>query len=91
MPSMNRRTVYKAGAWVAAVAFIIPVASSEEPKDSLAAQIRTQGYRCERPIDAQRDAALSRPGEAVWLLRCENGTYRLRLIPDMAARVERVN
>jgi hypothetical protein len=26
----------------------------------------------------------------VWTLRCSNGTYRVRLVPDMAASVEPV-
>jgi hypothetical protein len=60
-------------------------------KDLLAAQIRDQGYSCDKPLSAQRDSTHSRPDEAVWLLKCATETYRLRLIPDMAARVERVN
>jgi hypothetical protein len=24
----------------------------------------------------------------VWILQCESGSYRVRLIPDMAAKVE---
>jgi len=66
-------------------------AQAQEPTpDLLAAQIRDQGYRCVKPIGAQRDRARSRPDEAVWVLRCENHTYRIRLIPDMAARVTRI-
>ena len=40
------------------------------------------------PVSAERDAALSRPDEAVWILKCQNASYRVRLIPDLAARVE---
>ena len=65
---------------------------AEEPtKDLLASQIRDQGYRCANPISAQRDLSRSKPDEAVWVLRCEADIYRLRLIPDMAARVERID
>jgi hypothetical protein len=67
-------------------------ASAEEPtKDLLASQIRDQGYRCIKPVNAQKDLSRSRPDEAVWVLKCETDTYRLRLIPDMAARVERLD
>jgi hypothetical protein len=64
--------------------------AQEATPDLLAAQIRTQGYHCVKPVGAQRDKARSRPDEAAWILRCENHTYRIRLIPDMAARVKRL-
>ena len=57
----------------------------------LAAQIRDQGYRCEKPLGAKSDEALSKPDEAVWVLRCEAATYRMRLVPDMAAKVEKLD
>jgi hypothetical protein len=60
------------------------------PAHSIAAQIRLQGYRRGEPVSAERDAALSKPEEAVWILRCQNATYRVRLIPDLAARVEQL-
>jgi hypothetical protein len=63
----------------------------ESPKDDIAAQIRAQGYACDQPQSATRDAQASRPDEEVWLLRCEGASYRVRLIPDMAAQVERIN
>ena len=63
----------------------------ESPKDDIAAQIRSQGYACDQPPSATRDAQASKPNEEVWILRCEGASYRVRLIPDMAARVERIN
>ena len=67
-------------------------ASAEDTTENvLAAQIRDQGYRCEKPLGAKRDEALSKPDEAVWVLRCEAATYRMRLVPDMAARVEKLD
>ena len=39
----------------------------------------------------ERSPQASRPDEEVWLLRCEGASYRFRLIPDMAAQVERIN
>jgi hypothetical protein len=72
---------------VAAAQSILP---KQAPKDLIAAQIRGQGYVCERPISAKRDLARSKPDEAVWVLRCENNSYRIRLVPDMAAHVTRL-
>ena len=64
----------------------------ESPKDDIAAQIRRQGCACEQPQSATRDAQASKkPDKAVWLLRCEGATYRVRFMPDMAARVERID
>ena len=63
----------------------------ESPKDDIAAQIRAQGYACDQPQSATRDPQASRPDEEVWLLRCEGASYRVRLVPDMAAQVERIN
>jgi hypothetical protein len=75
----------------AIVAIVKLGASAEEPtKDLLAAQIRDQGFRCTKPISAHKDIKRSRADEVVWRLRCENATYRIRLIPDMAARVQRL-
>ena len=64
--------------------------AQQTPADGIAAQIRAQGYRCDVPVGAERDPALSRPDEAVWILKCQNATYRVRVIPDMAARVEQL-
>jgi hypothetical protein len=57
----------------------------------LAAQLRIQGYACNQPVTAERDATRSRPDEQVWSVRCGERTYRVRLVPDMAARVEQLN
>jgi hypothetical protein len=63
----------------------------EDPKDVIASQIRDQGYKCEQPQSATQDQQASRPDEAVWVLQCEDASYRVRLDPDMAAKVERLN
>jgi hypothetical protein len=34
---------------------------------------------------------VSRPDEAVWILTCEGATYRVRLDPDIAAKVDDKN
>jgi hypothetical protein len=65
-------------------------AEEETAKQIIAAQIQRQGYACDRPEQATRDEERSKPNEAVWVLRCESGTYRVRLVPDMAAHIERL-
>ena len=72
------------------VAAVHSVSAQEPTRDVLAAQIRDQGYRCNKPLSADKDLKRSRPDGAVWVLRCKNATYRLRLVPDMAARVQRL-
>jgi hypothetical protein len=78
-----------------AVALLVsgdPVAWAQEtPPEALASQLRLQGHRCDDPVTAQRDAQLSKPDEVVWSLRCGNASYRMRLTPDMAARIELLN
>jgi hypothetical protein len=64
------------------------IAPEEMPADSLAIQLHRQGYRCDAPVAAERDAGLSKPDEPVWVLKCANGSYRMRLVPHMAAVVE---
>jgi hypothetical protein len=63
----------------------------EDPTNILAAQLRDQGYECNRPKSAERDVQASKPDEQVWIVQCENAKYRMRLDPDMAATVERIN
>ena len=88
----NRHLMILGGlAAVAAVVLMVPArpcSAQQTSADGIAAQIRAQGYRCDVPVSAERDPALSRPDEAVWILKCQNASYRVRLIPDLAARVE---
>jgi hypothetical protein len=65
-------------------------AANETPKDALAAQIRSQGIACDRPLRATRDARRSRPDHEVWILKCDNATYRIARYPDMAAKIEQL-
>ena len=58
--------------------------------DIIAAKIRAQGYACDSPQSAERDDAASTANEVVWMLRCQNGSYRVTLIPNRAAKVEKV-
>jgi hypothetical protein len=65
-------------------------AAAETPAVELAAQIRTQGFACDKPQSAKRDAKRSRRDYEVWVLKCENATYRVGRYPDLAAKVERL-
>jgi hypothetical protein len=65
--------------------------SGDDPQNVLAAQLRDQGYACNQPQSAERDVQASTPDEAVWIVQCENDKYRVRLVPDMAAKVERLD
>jgi hypothetical protein len=68
------------------------VRAQEMPASEIIAdQIRDQGYACNESPTAERDPTYSRPDEPVWILECDNATYRVRLIPGMAADVERLD
>ena len=41
--------------------------------------------RCEGPVNAERDAERSKPDAAVWVTKCTNATYRMRLMPHMGS------
>ena len=62
----------------------------EPTPDLLASQIRDQGFACSKPKSAEREVKASRPNETVWILTCENDTYRMTVIPDMAAKIEKL-
>jgi hypothetical protein len=83
-------SILDVGAWRRGPMVSAAQAAGEAPKDTIAAQIRMQGFVCGKPQSAVRDARRSKPDEAVWVLKCNNAAYRIRLIPDMAAKVERL-
>ena len=75
------------------VLFLIGLSDStalaqETVQTMLAAQIRTQGFTCDKTLGAKKDAKRSKPDREVWVLRCSNATYRVGRAPDMAAKVE---
>jgi hypothetical protein len=69
---------------------IVAQAAEETPIEILAVQIRRQGHRCDHSLSAERDVERSKPDEPVWVLKCANAAYRIRLIPDQAASVEQI-
>ena len=71
------------------LAFFPAQAADEMPAEIIAVQIREQGYACDKALSARREHP--ELDDAVWILKCDNASYRVRLIPDMAAKVERVD
>jgi len=53
--------------------------------------IQQQGYPCTKPISTQSDSAHANSGEVIWVVKCEDATYRIRLIANRPAQVERIN
>jgi hypothetical protein len=63
------------------------VQAQQTVQSVLAAQIRTQGFSCDKALGAKKDSRRSKPDYEVWVLRCSNATYRVSRAPDMAAKV----
>jgi hypothetical protein len=87
----NRAVILVLATIMAAISSSSPVAQAEDVREVIAAQVRIQGHPCNKPLSAERDRAASEPHETVWMLRCDNGTYRVKLIPDMAAEISKIN
>lgn len=56
----------------------------------LADQLRLQGFACDHPQSAKPDPDASRPNERVWIVACDGASYRMRIVPNMAAQVEKM-
>ena len=89
---MNRY-VRVAALSIAAISTALPSSHSAEPTpaDVVADQVRSQGYACDRVLSADRGKRGSEPDEPIWILKCSNGSYRVRLVGDMAARIEKID
>jgi len=82
------------GSWGLALSVLLAAmagaAHAQTPSEDVAAQIRQQGYTCDQPVTAHRDVRRSKPDSAVWVLACRDALYRVRLSPDMSARVTKL-
>jgi hypothetical protein len=87
----SRVRVAVAGAGAATSIVAGAAVAQETPVGIIADHIRNQGYACKSPESASRDVQASKPNEAVWILKCDGVTYRVRLVPDMAAKVEKIS
>jgi hypothetical protein len=65
-------------------------AAGATARDAIAAQIRTQGVSCGQALGAKLDRRRSRPDYEVWILRCDNASYRVSRYPDREARVKQL-
>jgi hypothetical protein len=63
-------------------------AAGPSAMDDIAAQVRIQGFACDKPLRATRDKRRSLPDHQVWTLKCSNATYRFSRYADMAAKIE---
>jgi hypothetical protein len=87
------------GVWTRLAAVCAVLASSgsawaldvEIAARDIAVQLRSQGFACENPREAMRDASASKPDQAVWTIQCDGQKYRVLLVPDMEAKVERID
>ena len=68
-----------------------PDALAADAKEIVAAQIRRQGFSCDKPLSAEREPQRVASHATVWMLRCENASYRVRLTTRLPARVERID
>jgi hypothetical protein len=66
-------------------------AQDETPADIIAVQIRKQGFSCGKAERAVKDSDASRPDLPVWILKCDNASYRVRLVGNMADHVEQLD
>src|SRR5262245_39013674 len=96
---MRGRGLMEVGKWIAIVAVPIAIATvlaaAGDTADSAAAkavadQVRAPGLACTEPVSAARDAAESKPDEPIWILTCRDVRYRVRLMGDRPAKIERL-
>ncbi|MEW9807735.1 hypothetical protein [Mesorhizobium marinum] len=89
-----RKSRLRAALAMACAACALPAAAQSDSGDAeagalVAQQIRQQGFSCAEPVTANRDPSVD--DDAVWLLTCADAHYRVRLIPDQAAEVQRLD
>lgn len=64
--------------------------TKETAADVIVRQLRKQGVACQGSASAERSPENSKPNVTAWVLKCENATYRVRLVPSRAAEVEQI-
>jgi hypothetical protein len=62
----------------------------EPPMDLLATQLRDQGFPCDHPKGASIDKDVSKPNARVWIVECKGVHYRMTVVPDLAAKIEKL-
>jgi hypothetical protein len=69
---------------------LVTSASAETPQDAIAAQVRIQGVACGKALSARQLKKQSKPDHEVWILKCDNATYRVSRYPDRGAMIEQL-
>ena len=64
-----------------------PVAPGQDAIASVAAAVRITGSRCDHPSELRYDAAASQPDRPAWIIRCEEGLFRVLFEGDTGPRV----
>jgi hypothetical protein len=91
---MRSQALYWAVA-AALVAGVLPAAAQTDSGgdaaagEAVAVQVRNQGHACAEPVTATRDPTAE--DDAVWTLTCADTKYRVRLVPDQAAAIEKLD
>ena len=91
---MNRSVLIQAmmvAALASAIGAFVRAVHAETAEEVLAVEIRSQGLVCNKPQQATRDTKLSKRDYDVWVLKCENATYRLGRYPDLPAKIEKLS
>lgn len=80
--------------WAVAAALLASVFPAGAQSDAaagelVAVQVRNQGLACAEPVSAKRDPTAD--DDAVWTLTCADAKYRVRLVPDQAAEIQKLD
>ena len=67
------------------------VQPEEDDLQIVAAAVRVTGARCHQPLGVERDAVESRPERPAWIIRCEEGLFRVIFEGDTGVRVTPVD
>lgn len=90
---MRNSIIFMASAISAGLSASSAIAESglEPPMDLLAAQLRTQGFACDHPDSARLEKDASKPNAKVWIVACKGVHYRMTVVPDLAAKIEKLD
>jgi hypothetical protein len=90
---MRNSIVLAASAIIAGLSASSAIADDglEAPMDLLASELRDQGHDCDHPKKAELDQKASKPNERVWTVECKGIRYRMTVVPDLAAKIEKLD
>jgi hypothetical protein len=63
------------------------IPSKESDLQIVAAAVRVTGARCDQARDIERDPIASLPERPAWIIRCEDGSFRVIFEGDTGPRV----